>query len=67
MGRPEQHVAIVAVGDAQHFPAIIVVAATLAPQLRRLDRRHQNFLTARRVHLLAHDLLDPAQRAIAER
>ena len=56
-----------AVLDAQHFRAIGVVAPALAPQLGRLERRHQHFLRAGAVLLLAHDLLDLLEHAKAER
>ena len=67
IGRPEQHLALVAVGDAQHFGAVGVVAARLAPQIGRLHRRHEHFLRPGLVLLLAHDLLDLAQHAQADR
>ncbi len=61
VGRAEQHLAVVAVADAQHLLAIGVVAPALAPQVRRLDRGHQQFDGARAVLLLAHDLLHLVQ------
>jgi hypothetical protein len=61
--RPVEHFAIVPVRDAQHLAAVILVPAALAPQLGRLDRRHQDFLRTRTVLLLAHDLFDPLQDA----
>ena len=67
VGRPVQHVAFMPIPDAQHLLAVVVVAPALAPKLRRLDRRHQHFLRTGRVLLLAHDALDIAQHAIAER
>ncbi len=67
VGRPVQHVALVAILDAQHLLAIGVVASALAPQLGRLDGRHQQFDGAGAVLLLAHDLLDFLQHAQAER
>ena len=67
VGRPIQHVALVPILDAQHLLAVVVIAPALAPQLGRLDRRHQHFLRAGRVLLLAHDALDVAQHAVAER
>src|SRR4051812_17462212 len=67
VGRPVQHLAVVAVADAQHLLAVIVVPAALAPQLGRLDRRHQDFLRPGAVLLLADDLLDALQHAQAER
>ena len=41
--------------------------AGLRPDLGRLDERHVDLLAAGGVHLLAHDLLHLAQRAVAER
>ena len=67
VGRPVEHVALVPVLDAQHLLAVGVVAAALAPQVGRLDGRHQQFDGAGAVLLLAHDLLDLLQHAQAER
>ncbi len=67
VGRAEQHVALVPVLDAQHLLAVGVVAAALAPQVGRLDRRHQDLDRPGPVLLLAHDLLDLAQHPVAER
>jgi hypothetical protein len=47
--------------DAQHFLAVIVIAAGFAPQVGRLQRRHQKRDVAGALLLLMHDLLDPAQ------
>ena len=67
VGRAVQHLTVVPVADAQHFLAVIVVAAALAPQLCRLDRRHQDLQRAGAVLLLAHDLLDLRQDTQPER
>ena len=67
VGRSVEHLAIVPVLDAQHLGPVGIVAAALAPQVGRLDGRHQHFLGARRILLLAHDALDVAQHAQAER
>ena len=67
VGRAVEHLAIVAVADAQHLGPVGIVAAALAPQLGRLQRRHQHFLRAGAVLLLAHDLLDLLEHAKAER
>ncbi len=67
IGGTEQHVAVVAIPDAQHLLAVVLVAAAFAPQLRGLDRRHQHFLRARRVLLFPHDAFDVLQHAKAER
>ena len=55
------------VADAQHLGAVSVVAAALAPQLGRLQRRHEHFLGSGAVLLFAHDLLDLLQDPKAER
>ena len=65
--RPEQHLALVPVLDAQHLLAVGLVAAGLAPQVGRLDGRHQQLDGAGAVLLLAHDILDLAQHLEAER
>ena len=67
VGRPEEHLALVPVRDPQHFRPIGVVAAGLAPQVGRLDGRHQQLDRAGPVLLLAHDLLDLAEHAMAQR
>ena len=58
IGRPVEHVTLMAVGNAEHFLTIIVITAAFPPQIRRLDGRHQNFLGERGVLLLAHNLFD---------
>ena len=65
--RPEQHVALVPVLDAQHLRAVIAVAPALLPDLRRLDGGHQELDGASPVLLLANDLLDLFQNAKAKR
>ena len=67
VGRAEQHVALVAILDAQHLLAIVVVAAAFAPQLGRLDGRHQDFQRAGPVLLLAHDAADLVENALSQR
>ena len=67
VGRPVQQLALVAIGDTQHFGAVGVVAATLAPEVGELQRRHQQFKRAGAVLLFADDLLDLLQDAQAER
>ena len=67
VGRPVEHLALVPVLDAQHLLAIGVVAVALAPQIGRLDGRHQKFDGAGAVLLLAHDGADLLQHAEAER
>ncbi len=67
VGRPIQHIALVAILDAQHLLAVGIVASALAPEVGRLDRRHQHFDGAGAVLLLAHDLADLLQHTNAER
>ena len=67
IGRTIQHLALMAVLDAQHFRPIRIVAAALAPKIGKLQRRHQQLDRAGAVLLLAHDLLDLLEHAKAER
>ena len=64
VGRPIEHVTLVAVLDAQHLLAVGLVTAALPPELGRLDGRHQELDCARTVLFLADDpahLLEDAQ------
>ena len=63
----EQHLALVPVGDAQHFRAIGIIAAGLAPQIGGLDGGHQHLDGAGAILLLAHDALDIGEHALAQR
>jgi hypothetical protein len=65
--RPEAEIALVAVLEAQQLRPERVPAQRFAPQLGGLHHRHQHFLGAGAVHFLAHDGLDLAQHAHAER
>ena len=67
VGRAVEHVALVAVADAQHLLAVGVVAPGLAPQIGRLDRRHEDLDGAGAVLLLADDGVDLVEDAQAER
>ena len=67
VGRPVKHLAVVTVTDAQHFLAVVLVATALAPQLGRLDRRHQDFLSTGAVLLFADDSFDLLEHPQAER
>ena len=67
VGRAEQHVALVPVADAQHLLAVVVVAAGFAPQVGRLDRRHQDLDGPRAVLLLADDRADLGEHTQPER
>ena len=64
---PYKQLALVPVGDAQHFRTIGVVAAALAPEIGELQGRHQQFQRAGAVLLLAHDLLDLLQDPATKR
>ena len=61
IGRAIEHLAVMAVGDAQHLLAVIVIAAAFTPQVGRLDGRHQHFLAAGPVLLLPDNPLDVLQ------
>ncbi len=56
-----------AILDAEHLLAIVVVASALAPALRRLHGRHQHFQCASTILLLAHDPADFAQHPQTQR
>jgi len=60
-------VALVAILQAQQFRAVLLPAPGFLPEFRRLYGRHQQFQRTGAVHLLAHDVLDPAQHAQAQR
>ena len=67
MGGPEAEAVVVTVDEAHELGAVIVPAAGLVPQLRRLQRRHHDFLRADLVHFLAHDVLDLREHLVAKR
>ena len=67
VGGAKQHVARMPVFDAQHFLAVVVIAPRLAPQVRRLDHRHQQLDGPRPVLLLAHNGVDLVEHAQAQR
>ena len=67
VGRAVEHLAVVAVADAQHLLAVGVVAAALAPQVGRLDGRHQHLDRARAILLLPDDPADLVENADAQR
>src|SRR5215468_5858938 len=67
IGRAVEHLALMAVADAQHLLAVHVVAAAFTPDLGGLDGRHEQFERAGAVLLLTHDPLDLAQHAKPER
>ena len=65
--RPVEHVALVAVGDAQHFFAIVVIAPAFAPQVGGLQGGHQKRDVTGADLFLMHDLFDPPQHLEAQR
>ena len=67
VGRPVQHVALVAILDAQHLLAIGLVAPALAPEFRRLDGRHQKLDGAGTILFLTHDPAHLVEHAQPER
>ena len=66
MGRAEAVLAAEPVVHLQHQVAHGLPAAAFAPKLRGLDRRHEHFQGAGRIHLLADDVLHLAQYAHAQ-
>ena len=66
-GRAEQHLAVMTIGDTQHFGAISIIAPRLPPQVGGLDRRHQHFDGTSAILLLANDLFDLGEHAPAQR
>ena len=67
IGWPIEHVTPVPVGDPQHFRAIVVITPALAPQIRRLQRRHQHRDMARAHLLFMNDVLQLAQNLETKR
>ena len=65
-GRAEREVVLGAVLELEHVRAHRLPAPRGLPQFGGLENRHEQFLRARAVHLLAHDRLDLAQRPHAE-
>ena len=65
--RLDQEVALVPVLEAQQLRAVFFPAARFLPQLRRLHHRHRQLDRAGAVHLVAHDRLDLAHDAQAQR
>ncbi len=67
LGGAEHHLAAVSVLELEDLVAVALPPPGLLPGLGRQHDRHPDLLRARRVHLLAHDRLDLAHRAHAER
>ena len=67
VGRPQHHVAVVAVLEAQQLRPEQVPAARLDPQLAGLGDRHRDLERPGAVHFLADHALDAAQHAQAHR
>ncbi len=67
VGWPVEQFAFVPVLDAQHLGAVGIVAPAFAPEIGKLQRRHQELDCASAILLLTHDLLDLLEHAKAER
>ena len=67
IGRAIEHIAAMAVCDAQHFLAVIIIASALAPKIGRLQGRHQHRNMACPHLLFMHDRLDPLENLITQR
>ena len=65
--RLHDEIALMTVLQAKQLGPVLVPASGLLPQLRRLHHGHQKLDRARRVHFVAHDALDLAQDAQAQR
>src|SRR5438128_337526 len=69
----QHHFAVLTVLETEeHRPiALNASCATTSraffPDVLRLDYRHPNFLSARTIHLFAHDVLDLLQDTLAQR
>ena len=63
----QAEVAAVAVLQSHELRAVQLPAPGFLPQLGGLQGRHEQLLAADAVHLLAHDLLDLRERALAQR
>ena len=66
-GRAHGHHALGAVLEAEHVRAHRIPTAGLLPEFGGLQRGHENLKRTCDVHLLAHDVLDLAESAYAER
>src|SRR5690606_2076076 len=67
VGRAIEHLALVPIEEPQHLLAVGLVAARLAPNVGRLDGRHQQLDSTGPILLLPDDLLDLLQDPKAER
>ena len=66
-GRRIAEFLLLAVADLQQLRAEFRPATGFLPEFTRLDGRHQQFDRAGAIHFLAHDALDLAQHAQAQR
>ena len=67
MRRTQAILHIMTVGKAKHLRAVRIPTPAFAPQLGVLHKRHKKLLAAVRVHFFAHDVLNLAQNARAQR
>ena len=66
-GRRQAEPGLLAVLEPEQLRAVGLVAPGALPELERLHDRQPQLLGAGGVHLLPHDLLDPAQHPVPER
>ena len=66
MGGAEAELMVVTVVEAHALGTVCIGAAGLLPQLLGLEHGHADLLGAACVHLLAHDVLDLGQHALAQ-
>ena len=66
MGGAEAELMIVTVVEAHALGTVCIGAAGFLPQLLGLEHGHADLLGAACVHLLAHDVLDLGQHALAQ-
>jgi hypothetical protein len=67
IGGAIEHLALVTILDAQHFLAVGLVTSAFAPEIGRLDGRHQELDGAGAVLLLAHDPANLVEHAQPKR
>ncbi len=67
VGHSEAHVTAVPVLEPEHLVLDVVPAARLLPELRGMEHRHRDLLTADPVHLVPDDRVDLVDGSLAER
>ena len=66
MGHGKDHVPVVAVLEAAHFPVDAVESAGLFPEVAGVDHGHQDLLCAELVHFIADDGRDLLDGSVSE-